>query len=297
MKTYHYRIAGFPIAVSLPADKHAKVLLPSFRPFETTAHTQDGLLFDFTVSPAEKMPACDGMTLLEKTDNDMGHLNLYAAADGYLIEVVNGRFTHRMAATKDFSSVTASLQWEHSNAGNALSSLLRIAYAQAILRCEAVSIHAAAVHQGGLAYLFMGKSGTGKSTHASLWMRHIPGTGLLNDDNPTVRIIYGKAYAYGTPWSGKTACYKNLSFPIGGMVRLNQAPENRFCRQKGADAFVTLYPGCSVIAEDKHLRNRLYDTLARLAGIVTIGTMDCRPDSEAALLCHSALADNHYPEN
>lgn len=290
MTTLYYRIAGFRLSVCLPADMDADTLLPSFCPFRVSEATgNEERLFDFTVGAQGEMPACETRVLLEETENDMGHLSLYATADGYLVEVANGCCIHCMAANSDFSILKACLQREDQNAGRALSSLLRIAYAQAILGHEAVSIHAAAVHRDGQAYLFMGKSGTGKSTHASLWTAHIPGTELLNDDNPTVRILNGKAYAYGTPWSGKTACYKNLSFPIGGMVRLNQAPANSFCRQEGADAFVALYPGCSVIAEDERLRGCLYDTLARLAGMVPVGILDCLPDPDAAWTCYRAF--------
>lgn len=291
MKTYYYQVAGFLLSVGLPADKDAEALLPSFRPFSVTGpEAGEAPLFDFVTVGQEMMPAYGEMELMEKTDNDMGRLSLYATADGYLVELANGGHTHLMAAMRDFTSVRACLQWNDRLAGGALSSLLRIAFAQAILGHGAVSLHAAAVYRGGRAYLFMGQSGTGKSTHASLWVKHLPGTELLNDDNPTVRIVGGTAFAYGTPWSGKTACYRSLRFPVGGMVRLVQAPVNRFHRQEGADAFVAIYPGCSVIASDKRLRDGLYDTLARLAGMVTVGTMECRPDEEAACVCHRALA-------
>ena len=289
--TYYYRVAGFFFSVCLPADKDMETLLPSFHPFRATDFAEGGCLFDFMALPAEELPESEDKALLEETDNDMGHLRLYAVAGGYEVEIVWGNHTHRMVATSDFSSVKACLQWEGKTAGNALSSLLRVAYAQAILSHNAISIHASAVYNEGKAYLFMGKSGTGKSTHARLWMEHIPGTKLLNDDNPTVRIVDGKAYAYGTPWSGKTACYKDLCFPIGGMARLVQASANSFCRQEGAEAFIALYPGCSVIAGDGRLRRCLYDTLARLAEAVTVGTLDCLPDGEAAQMCHHAL--NH----
>lgn len=291
MIIYYYRVAGFLFSVALPVGMDAERLLPSFRSFRVLGHVgNEKRLFDFTVTVADEMPRSEIGELLEETDNDMGHLGLYATAEGYVVEIINGGCKHRMAANAEFSFLKAWLQGADNQVGKALSSLLRIAYAQAVLRQDAVSIHAAAVYQDEKAYLFMGTSGTGKSTHASLWIKHIPGTGLLNDDNPTVRIVDGKAYAYGTPWSGKTACYKNLSFPIGGMVRLRQASVNSFCLQEGADAFVTLYPGCSVIAKDKRLRNCLYDTLVRLAERVKVGTMDCLPDKEAALLCHSSLA-------
>ena len=290
MTIYYYRVAGFLFPVRLPADMDAEKLLPSFRPFRTSGCAGDEeLLFDFAVVEPDDMPEPEIRQLLEETDNDMGHLSLYATVGGYMVEVANNSHTHRITANADFSCVRACLQREDKNIGAALSSMLRIAYAQAILGHDAVSIHAAAVYNSGHAYLFLGASGTGKSTHASLWIKHIPGTELLNDDNPTVRIVDGKAYVYGTPWSGKTACYKNLSFPVGGMVRLKQAPANVFYKTEGADAFIVLYPGCSVIAEDIRLRNCLYDTLARLSGMVTVGMMDCLPDMAAALSCHDAL--------
>ena len=275
--TYYFRVAGFPFSVSLPEACDIEELLPSFFPFYETSLGAEEPLFRFFAVPLSQLPCSETKELIDETDNDMGHLVLYALSDGYYIEIINNGHLHRMFANSDFSSVEAHIQWDDVNAGNALSSLIRVAYAQAILRHDAVSIHASAVFCNGQAYLFLGKSGTGKSTHSALWIENIPGTELLNDDNPTIRILNGKAYAYGSPWSGKTACYKNVSFPVGGMVRLNQAPENSFQLQEGADAFVALYPGS------------LYDTLTVLAGSVTVGTLDCLPDKDAALMCNREL--------
>lgn len=291
--TYYFRVADFRFSVCLPASCEVDRLLPSFHDFRETGHTMEKTLFRFTAVSSGQLPAPGSGQLIEQTDNDMGHLVLYALRDGYYIEITSNGRLHRMAATADFSVIDADLQWDDPQAGSALSSLIRTAYAQAILYHNAISIHASAVHNNGRAYLFMGKSGTGKSTHSALWMEHIPDTELLNDDNPTIRIWEGKAYAYGTPWSGKTACYKNQAFPIGGMARLRQAPENRFDKLEGIDAFIALYPGCSVITHDEHLRNRLYDTLTLLAEKVTVGTMDCLPDREAALTCHDALTNKY----
>jgi hypothetical protein len=36
----------------------------------------------------------------------------------------------------------------------------------------------------------------------------------------------GRVIVYGTPWSGKTPCYRNLQMPVGAYVRLEQYPEN-----------------------------------------------------------------------
>ena len=122
------------------------------------------------------------------------------------------------------------------------------------------------------------------------------GSGRLNAVLEEIRRIENRisglkdaAYAYGTPWSGKTPCYRPLSFPVGGMVRLKQASANRFRRQEGANAFVAIYPGCSVIGQDAGLRSHLYDTLVCLAEMVPVGVLECLPDREAALLCHREL--------
>lgn len=91
-----------------------------------------------------------------------------------------------------------------------------------------VLFHAAVVSHEGRGYMFLGPSGTGKSTHASLWLKYIDGTELVNDDNPVVRITDdGQATVFGSPWSGKTPCYRHVSYPLGGIVMLSQAPYNK----------------------------------------------------------------------
>lgn len=88
---------------------------------------------------------------------------------------------------------------------------------------EAIAIHSSTIECEGRAVLFLGESGTGKSTHTRLWQEHIPGARLLNDDSPIIRMYQGQATAFGSPWSGKTPCYRNISRPIAGIVRLSQA--------------------------------------------------------------------------
>ena len=288
-RTYAYSVADFPFVLRLCEGLDEEALLPSFGPFRTEGGSMGQPLFELSAEMAGILPARTARKPLEQTDNDMGHLDLYSTPEGYEIEITYGGCRHLMSVDRTFANAKAWLSPADPHLGDALSSLLRIVYAQAIIPHCAVSLHAAAVCNRGRAYLFMGRSGTGKSTHASLWLEHIAGTSLLNDDNPTVRIMQGEARAYGTPWSGKTPCYKNADYPIAGMVRLRQAEHNAFCRQEGAEAFVAIYPGCSLIAQDERLRNCLYDTLAMLAGTVIVGTLDCTPDRDAAIICHQSL--------
>lgn len=296
---YYFLVAGFTLKVSLPQGWNVDALLPSFRAFRCLeeAGEEEKLLECTVYAAAESTSDVLPENLLERTLSEMGYVSLYKydrGAERYCITLSaeqEGRL-HVMWADSSFSAVQVYLHENERLAGHALSSLLRIAYSQAVLYHGGLSIHASAVVCGKRAFLFMGKSGTGKSTHAALWMKYVPGTELLNDDNPTLRLKEGKAYAYGTPWSGKTPCYKPLCFPLGGMVRLKQAPVNRLYWQTEVEAFAAILPGCSVIRQDAVLHSLLYDTLVRLAELVPVGVLECRPDEEAAVMCHRALSQS-----
>ena len=168
--------------------------------------------------------------------------------------------------------------------------MLRMAFAQAILPHGAISLHAAAVVLSGSAYLFMGQSGTGKSTHARLWQQCFPGCLLLNDDNPMLRLHDGQVWAYGTPWSGKTPCYRPEHHRVQGIVRLAQAPHNRFLLAAEVEAFSVLLPGISAIGRHERYYQLMADTLAQVALTVRVGTLECLPDEAAARLCAASLA-------
>lgn len=223
----------------------------------------------------------------------MGHTRLYRTPEGYRVELRyadEGR-PHVVETDKEFVHVRALIRWDDRYAATALTSMLRIVFAQAILPYDAVSVHASTVLNDGKAFLFMGKSGTGKSTHSALWLRHIEGTELLNDDNPIVRIVDGKALVYGSPWSGKTPCYRNECAPVAAMVRLKQGPRNRFESKEDIAAFGALLPGCSVLRQDRRLHDALCMTLAALIDSICVGELECLPDKEAAEVCRKGILE------
>lgn len=284
-------VAGFVFSVSVPAETDIERLLPSFLPFRCETDKGGKLLFRWQ-AVSGPVPGKDEKTaLLEESFNDLGHVSLWREKEGYRIGM---HYTaqspqHVMKTSRDFTSAVAYIQWEDPYVSCVCTSLLRIVYSQAVLLQGAISLHASTVYQEGYAYLFLGKSGTGKSTHSALWMKHFEGTDLLNDDNPTVRVEGGKVVAYGTPWSGKTPCYKNLCFPVGGMVKLVQAPFNRFTPLKEVNAFVALFPGCAVIRQDGRLCDGLYDTLSQIVERVPVGRLECLPEEEAAEVCREGI--------
>ena len=168
-----------------------------------------------------------------------------------------------------------------------LSHALMIAFMMGVSGNGTLLFHSSTVVYDGRAYLFQGKSGTGKSTHASLWTANVEGAELLNDDHPLVRFSDdGTPIAYGSPWSGKTDCYRNESAPLGAIVRIIRGEENELHRIKGLKAFVSVTPSVFYIpfmsSEQRDMRSMM---LERLVTEVKCCEMYCRPDKDAALTC------------
>ena len=177
-----------------------------------------------------------------------------------------------------------------SNRAFGINNAIMIAFAFAGAYRQTVLVHASVIMNNNKGYLFLGKSGTGKSTHSRLWLQHIPGSDLLNDDNPAVRVVDGKALVYGTPWSGKTPCYRNLRTEVGAFLRLRQAPENVISRETPVRAFASVLSSCSTMLWDKASYNSICATVEDIIKNVPAYFLACRPDKEAAELSFSTIA-------
>lgn len=171
-----------------------------------------------------------------------------------------------------------------------VNNALMVMYALATANLDTALFHGAVVRNGGKGYMFLGKSGTGKSTHARLWMRYVAETDLLNDDNPVVRMYEDGVRIYGSPWSGKTPCYKNENVPLSGIVLLSQAPYNKIERLRGVHAFAALVPSISGMRWDKKVADGLFRTENALAQRTPLWYLECLPDEGAARLCFDNIA-------
>jgi hypothetical protein len=292
---YYFKVADFTFSVIFPFEVEIGCILPSYQNFVYEGNDPSWTLFTvhiYAVSQNAAIPQ-PSMMITEES-NDMGHLVLYKGWDRYCLALDNGPggSVHLMFASLDFKRMEAYIREDDPHWGDSLNSMIRFAFSQAILSYQALSIHASAVCVEGKAYLFTGRSGTGKSTHASLWLKCIKGARLLNDDNPTIRLSAGGQFeVYGTPWSGKTPCYINRHAQLKGIAGLCRAERNRFLRLTGVDAFIALLPGCMALTGDSTLYGKLCDTLELIAGTSTvIGRMYCLPLGQAALLCYNEIS-------
>lgn len=159
---------------------------------------------------------------------------------------------------------------------------------------DTVLTHASSVIYEGKAYLFLGKSGTGKSTHSRMWQTALEGVVLMNDDHPVIRIGEdGIPVAYGSPWSGKTPCYKNICAPLGGIIRISRAPYNKANRLSLIQGYASLMTSCSGMTWDRTLADGRDRTLQGIVSKTPCWVMECLPDEEAAQVCMRAVTSVH----
>ena len=160
-----------------------------------------------------------------------------------------------------------------------------VAYGLMTLQQDTLAIHSSCIIYQGKAVLFLGESGTGKSTHTRLWREHIEGAVLLNDDSPMIRVEEGKVWAYGSAWSGKTPYYKNERYELKACVRLSQAPHNQMRKLSVLQAYGAIHPSCAPeFAYDEALYDKVSQIIGQILSAVPFYHLACLPDREAALL-------------
>lgn len=169
-----------------------------------------------------------------------------------------------------------------------------------LLEFDGMLLHASAVVKDGFAFLFSANSGTGKSTHTTLW-RKVYGydrVRMLNDDKPALRRENGRWYAYGTPWSGKTNQNLNLKVPLGGICILERGEKNEIAPLDGAKAAFELLQQ-TARPPMPEARGKLLEYLNYLLESVPVWKLRCNMDDEAAKVSHNAMyqaAKEKWPE-
>ena len=290
MNDFYFRVADATFHVRFNDIEDARPLLPSYAPFHIKEQDQP-LMFEMNVAAGLVSSEAEG----EEVGNfDCGGCNhgIYRTHDGgykMLISNVDGELACALHTSADFSRCEASLHGNEDIMSFGLNNALMIAFAFAGARHNILLIHASVPMKNGTASCFLGKSGTGKSTHSGLWLEHIADTDLLNDDNPAIRVMEGVVYVYGTPWSGKTPCYRNLRMLAGGFLRLEQAPENSIRCESKLQGFASIISSCSSMIWDKPSYHAICDTVSMVAERVPVFYLRNLPNRDAALLSHATM--------
>ncbi len=166
------------------------------------------------------------------------------------------------------------------------------AYGEGICLCRKISesllekgvlmLHAAAVEKDGAGYLFLGKSGAGKTTHIRLWQKAFGDTvRVINGDKPLLGFEEDKLMVYSSPWQGKERLGCNGKAPVKALCFLEKAEENRLVPMQAEQALERIFHQVLMPLQAEKME-RLLALVEKLLMCVPCYLLYCRPDEQAA---------------
>ena len=283
-----YKVAGHQFGVIMPENDMSWSVMEPYHPFQCD-DTEDCI---FTAELIDSLPDITNKKRITVSciGSEMPRIELYEWNGQWLMEIapaMNAPVRVYLITDKAFKNAKFRLL---GSVSFSINTVMMLMFAFATARKNTLLMHASVTMKDGKGYLFLGKSGTGKSTHSQLWINNIEGCSLLNDDNPVLRVSEtGEVRVYGSPWSGKTPCYRNLDVPVGAIVNLQQAKTNKIRRQTLPEAYASVYVSFSGYRFIKEMADGLHTTCEKVVSTVPFYSLQCVPDAEAAFLCYNTV--------
>lgn len=265
--------------------------LDNYTPFRTDPC--DGLLFSLKVVPSIPTGEKSVFMAVPPMQDDEPRIDIFRQAGGWLFDMYPtavSKVSYKLWTTDDFREGHL-LAWNPDVCGRfPADNAMMLMFAMCSATTDTLELHSSVTVKDGKAYLFLGRSGTGKSTHSRMWLENIPGCHLLNDDNPVLRVMPdGQTVIFGTPWSGKTPCYRNEQAPAGAFVAIRQCKENRIARLPVLESYAALFSSCSGMRQVQSIADGMAATFDKVLQNVPFYVLDCLPDADAARLCSNTV--------
>ncbi|MDE5984851.1 MAG: hypothetical protein K2H13_06335, partial [Eubacterium sp.] len=157
-----------------------------------------------------------------------------------------------------------------------------------LLRFDGILLHSSCIVVDNKAYAFSADSGTGKSTHTQLWLKHFGDRAyMLNDDKPAIRLIGDKVYACGTPWSGKYDYSSPKVAPLVGICFLERSENNWIKKADTGRAVFNIFSQ-TVRKLNADKMDNLFDVLEQIFAKVPLYELGCNISEEAMLTSYNA---------
>lgn len=292
-KQYTFSIADFRMSVVFQeSQSNIMGLLPSYRPFQVADWQAEA---DITMVVSSRLAAIDKAHCepIGCFNMPFGRAQVSQLQEGdyqFVLCDLHHRACCLMRTNRTFSNCQCYLNGNEAMQQFGLNLALMLAFAFYGSQHATLLLHASTIRCNGKAYSFIAKSGTGKTTHTQLWLKHIPHCDLLNDDNPALRLTDGNIYVYGTPWSGLTPCYQRVKAPLGAVVLIERAACNSIERLPPVPAFAALLSSCASMKWDETVYDNICSTVSKVVERANFYKLKCLPNKEAALMCHRTIA-------
>jgi hypothetical protein len=239
----------------------------------------------------------------DNSEDDMPRIEVYRSLEkDWLIrisQIATSPICCELACNGDFTHGQLYIAGDCQDVRFCIDNGLMLMYAFRTAPLMTLEMHAAVVirdvptfqsSKGSNGFLFLGHSGTGKSTHARQWLAAFEDAWLLNDDNPILRVMNdGQVRVYGSPWSGKTPCYKNADVPVGAIVKLSQAPHNKLETISLPQAYAYMLSSASGLKMEQTMADNMFETIKHIITHIPCYHLACLPNEEAAKVCWDGI--------
>lgn len=296
VQTFTYRVAEQ--LFTLTGDERVLMAAPNYAPFRvpTEDYAEADKCFSITIQTAETFGNTTGYEhyFTDNSEADMPRIEVFRSDFGWLFrvaQIADAPVCCEIRMSKDFRQATLTILQSATlpTLRFAIDNTAMLVFAFATSHCHLLEMHAAVVVHEGKARLFLGHSGTGKSTHARQWLAQYHTAYLLNDDNPILLLDeHGKLWVYGSPWSGKAPCYRNERAAVAAIVQLEQAPENAISDLTPPQAYAYVLSSCSGLKVMHEAMDGLHDTISTIVLGTPVKKLRCLPDKAAAIMCYEA---------
>lgn len=140
-------------------------------------------------------------------------------------------------------------------------------------------LHAACLIRDHRAYIFLGRSGAGKSTIA----RHASQMTYVNDDRIAVRRVHGKWWAFGVPLADNSGSPSpNVAAPIAGLYFIKKNSEES-CLPLDPKRALAHMPAHLIVPPADHVSlTKLYQSMLSLAAETKTYILNFRIDSDVS---------------
>ena len=161
-----------------------------------------------------------------------------------------------------------------------------------LIKFGGILLHSSCVVKDGLAYLFSASSGTGKSTHTSLWLKCFDDAKILNDDKPALIIKDNTLYACGTPFSGKTDQSINEIYKVKGIAFLQRSETNWINKMDDKKAIYSLL-NQTIRPNIEDVMDKAIAIIDKIVSIINIYEFGCNISLDAVKVSYEAMSNEN----
>lgn len=150
-------------------------------------------------------------------------------------------------------------------------------------------LHAAVIERDGYAYAFLAGSGTGKTTHISLWEKAFTDSvHIINGDKPILRFLDNKLYVYGTPWNGKENKGNNMKCHIKAFAFIEQDTESSIRKLEQHEITDRLFRQL-LIPGELQAYDQLLQMVEEMIADSCFYLLKCNMEEEAAVIAYKEM--------